>query len=397
MSSPLVILILSLLLGLQPITTDLYLPALPALTEAFGTVPAHAQLTLTALLLAFGLSQLVWGPVSDLVGRRKVLLVGVAGYTLAAIGSALAASIEALVVWRTVQGACMGAGTVCARAIVRDLYAPEQGARAMSKGLSGLGVAACLSPPLGGLVAELFGWRAALMSLVLFGAATLFVIARHFDETLQERHPEALRPAVLAGTAGHILGNGTFWAFTLLSSASFGGLFSFLASSSFVFIKLFGFSSTTYGMVLLSLSAFYIIGTMLCRRMLLRIGVKGAVRVGGLLSLCGGGLMAALLLAGVNSPWAVIAPAWIYMLGHGIHQPCGQSGAIGPFPGAAGAASALAGFLMMLVAFGAGSWMGANMDGTAAPLIKGMAFWSVTVALVAWLLVQRTGPRAASR
>ena len=397
MSSPLVILILSLLLGLQPITTDLYLPALPALTEAFGTVPAHAQLTLTALLLAFGLSQLVWGPVSDLVGRRKVLLVGVAGYTLAAIGSALAASIEALVVWRTVQGACMGAGTVCARAIVRDLYAPEQGARAMSKGLSGLGVAACLSPPLGGLVAELLGWRAALMSLVLFGVATLFVIARHFDETLQERHPDALRPAVLAGTAGHILGNGTFWAFTLLSSASFGGLFSFLASSSFVFIKLFGFSSTAYGMVLLSLSAFYIIGTMLCRRMLLRIGVKGAVRVGGLVSLCGGGLMAALLLAGVDSPWAVIAPAWIYMLGHGIHQPCGQSGAIGPFPGAAGAASALAGFVMMVVAFGAGSWMGANMDGTAAPLIKAMAFWSVTVTLVAWILVQRSGLRAASR
>ena len=397
MSSPLVILILSLLLGLQPITTDLYLPALPALTEAFATVPARAQLRLTALLLAFGLSQLVWGPVSDVVGRRKVLLVGLAGYTLAAVGSALAASIEALVVWRTVQGACMGAGTVCARAIVRDLYAPEQGARAMSKGLWGLGVAACLSPPLGGLVAEWLGWRAALMSLVLFGAATLFVIARHFDETLQERNPEALRPALLAGTVGHILGNGTFWAFTLLSSASFGGLFSFLASSSFVFIKLFGFSSTAYGMVLLSLSAFYITGTMLCRRMLLRIGVQGAVRVGGLLSLCGGGLMAALLLAGVNSPWAGMAPAWIYMLGHGIHQPCGQSGAIGPFPGAAGAASALAGFLMMVVAFGAGSWMGAHMDGTAAPLIEGMAFWSVTVALVAWILVQRTGPRAASR
>ena len=393
MSPPLVILILSLLLGLQPITTDLYLPALPALTEAFGTVPAHAQLTLTALLLAFGLSQLVWGPVSDLVGRRRVLLVGLAGYTLAAVGSALAASIEALVLWRTVQGACMGAGTVCARAIVRDLYAPEAGARAMSKGLSGLGVLACLSPPLGGLIAEFFGWRVALMSLALFGGITYFVIARHFEETLRERHADALRPAVLARSGRQILGDGTFWAYALLCTASFGGLFCFLASSSFIFIKLFGFSSTAYGMVLLSLSTCYITGTFLCRRLLLRLGVKGAVRVGGLLSLSGGGLMAVLLLAGVNSPWAVMAPAWLYMLGHGIHQPCGQSGAVGPFPRAAGAASALAGCLMMAGAFASGSWVGANMDGSAAPLIKGMAFWSVSVALVAWVLVQRAGPR----
>ena len=98
-----------------------------------------------------------------------------------------------------------------------------------------------------------------------------------------------------------------------------------------------------------------------------------------------------------HGAWAIMGPFYLFMLGHGVHQPCGQSGAIGPFPGAAGAASALAGFLMMVVAFGAGSWMGAHMDGTAAPLIEGMAFWSVTVALVAWILVQRTGPRAASR
>ncbi|TAH47474.1 MAG: Bcr/CflA family efflux MFS transporter [Betaproteobacteria bacterium] len=393
MSPPLVILILSLLLGLQPITTDLYLPALPALTESFGIRPAQAQLTLTALLLAFGLSQLVWGPVSDRVGRRKVLLTGLAGYTIAAIGCAFATSIEALVMWRAVQGACMGAGTVCARAIVRDLYAPEAGARAMSKGLSGLGVVACLSPLLGGLIAELFGWRTALMSLALFSAATLFVVVYYFDETLQERYPEALRPAVLAASARQILGNGSFWAYALLCTASFGGLFCFLAASSFIFIKLFGFSATAYGMVLLSLSASYISGTFLCRRLLLRLGVKGAVRVGGLLSLSGGGLMVALLLGGVNSAWAVIVPAWLYMLGHGIHQPCGQSGAVGPFPRAAGAASALAGFLMMAVAFAAGSWVGASMDGTATPLIKGMAFWSVSVALVAWILVQRAGPR----
>jgi len=116
------------------------------------------------------------------------------------------------------------------------------------------------------------------------------------------------------------------------------------------------------------------------------------VVIGGVLSLAGGGLVAGLALAGINSAWAIIVPTWIYMLGHGIHQPCGQSGAIAPFPRTAGAASALAGFLMMVVAFASGRWVGAHMDGSTQPLIMGMSFWSVAVALVAWVLVQRAGP-----
>lgn len=391
MSSPLVVLILSLLLGLQPLTTDLYLPALPALTASFAALPAQSQLTLTALLFAFGLSQLVWGPVSDRIGRRKVLIAGLAGYTIAAVGSTFAASIETLVLWRILQGACMGAGTVCARAIVRDLYTPEEGARALSKGLSGLGVAACLGPLLGGVIVDFFGWRAALMTLTLFGAGALYLIVRHFEETLAAPHAEALRPAVLARTGAMILRNRRFWAFTLLSTSSFGGLFCFLTASSFVFIGLFGFSTSAYGLVLLSQSVFYIGGTILCRWLLLRFGLKGAVRLAGALSLAAGSLLVGLSLAGIHSPWAIMVPAWIYMLGHGIHQPCGQSNAVAPFPTAAGAASALAGCVMMTVAFAAGAWVGANMDGTAWPLIAGMAFWSLSAALTAWVLVPRAG------
>ena len=104
MQPGLIVLMLSLLLGLQPITTDLYLPALPALTAGFGAPIAQAQLTLSALLLAFGLSQLVWGPLSDRFGRRPVLLVGMSAYVLASVGSTLSASMEILIVWRTVQG-----------------------------------------------------------------------------------------------------------------------------------------------------------------------------------------------------------------------------------------------------------------------------------------------------
>ena len=114
MSPSLVVLALSLLLGIQPITTDLYLPALPALTADLDAPVSSAQLTLTALLLAFGVSQMVWGPLSDRFGRRPILLAGLAAYVLAAIGSSMAGSMALLVAWRAVQGAAMGAAVMCA-------------------------------------------------------------------------------------------------------------------------------------------------------------------------------------------------------------------------------------------------------------------------------------------
>lgn len=229
------------------------------------------------------------------------------------------------------------------------------------------------------------------MTLTLCGAGALYLIGRHFVETLPAPRAEALNPVVLARTGAMILRNRRFRAFTLLSTASFGGLFCFLASSSFVFIGLFGFSAPAYGLVLLSLSACYIVGTMLCRRLLLRLGLAGAVRVAGALSLTAGCLLAGLALAAVHSPWAIMVPAWLYMLGHGIHQPCGQSNAVAPFPAAAGAAAALAGCVMMTVAFASGAWVGACMDGTAWPLIAGMAFWSLVAAVSAWVFVPRAG------
>ncbi|MDZ4238291.1 MAG: MFS transporter, partial [Hydrogenophaga sp.] len=127
MAPGLIVLTLSLLLGLQPVATDLYLPALPALTTGFGAPMAQAQLTLTALLLSFGLSQLVWGPLSDRFGRRPILLIGMAAFVAASVGSTFSPSMEHLIAWRAVQGAAMGAGVMCARAIVRDLYAPTEG------------------------------------------------------------------------------------------------------------------------------------------------------------------------------------------------------------------------------------------------------------------------------
>jgi MFS transporter, DHA1 family, multidrug resistance protein len=394
MSPALVVLTLSMLLGIQPVTTDLYLPALPAMTTSFGAPTSQAQLTLSALLLAFGCSQLVWGPLSDRFGRRPILLWGLTAYVLASIGSVLAPSMALLIVWRAVQGAAMGAVVMGARAIVRDLYLPADGARIMSKGLSGLGVLACISAPLGALLAELFGWRAALMAVATFGICTLALISLQFKETLRHKNPFALRPATLVRTWTQILGNPTFVAFSVLSAASYAGLFTFLAASSFVFIKVLTLSKTQFGMVLFFMCFSYLMGTFACRRLLVRFGLKKTAALAAWLSLAGGTLMGALAWAGVSNVWAVMLPFYIYMVGHGVLQPCGQAGAVGPFPQAAGAASALNGFLMMLVAFIMGGWLGSRMDGTVLPLTNGVWFWSIVIALSAWTLVHKYGEPA---
>ena len=396
MTPGVVVLMLSLLLGIQPITTDLYLPSLPALTEGFGAPVAQAQLTLTALLLAFGTSQLVWGPLSDRFGRRPVLLAGLGGYTLASLGCVLAPSMALLIVWRTVQGAAMGAAVMGARAIIRDLYSPEIGARVMANAMAGLGVIACMAPTVGGLVAQWLGWRWALSVVTLFGTICVSVMALRFEESVPQRNPRALQPRILLKNWLSIVRHPTFIAYTALSTFAYAGLFTFLASSSFVFIKVLGLSRIEFGAVMFSSSFTYLLGTLLCRRMLPRLGLRRSVAVAGLLSLAGGTLLGALAMAGVRPAWIVMLPYYPFVLAHGIHQPCAQSGAVGPFPQAAGAASALNGFIGMIFAFGVGGWVGTHLDGTMSVLTNGIWFWSVLIAAVAWTLVQRYGePRRA--
>lgn len=394
MSPSLIVLVLSLLLGLQPITTDLYLPALPAMTQGFGASLSQAQLTLTALLLAFGLSQLVWGPLSDRFGRRPVLLWGTLLYVLASVASAFVVSMEQLIALRALQGVAMGAGVMCARAVVRDLYAPSEGARIMSKGLTGLGVIACASAPVGGLLSEYFGFRVTLLALAVFGAIALAVVALRFEETLAQKNPRALEPLTLLRTWGQIVRNPTFWAFTLLATTSYGGLFTFLAAGSFVFIGVLGLSKPAYGLAMLTMSLSYIVGTFICRRLLPRFGVRKTVAIAGACTLTAGTAMGVLALMGVQSVAAIMGPFYLFMLGHGVHQPCGQSGSVGPFPQAAGAASAMSGFLMMVAAFFMGGWLGTSLaasPGSVLPLTNGIWFWSVLIATTAWTLVQRHG------
>ena len=392
-----VVVLLTLLLGVQPIATDIYLPALPTVQHELGASVSAAQLTLSALIICFGLAQLVCGPLADRWGRRPVLLAGLALYTAASFAAAACAHIETLIAWRALQGTAMAAAVTCGRSIVRDLYEPGEGARVMSRALSGLGVIAALCPLLGGLLVERFDWHAVLLALGVFGAGALAFVALRYPETVPMRDPTATRPARLAANWREVLGHPTFRAWAALSACSFGGLFFLLAGSSFVFIDVLGTSRVLFGALLASVSAVYVVGTMVCRRLLVRHGLRGTVRRGAWFTLAGGAGMAGLSLAGVHEVWAIVLPQYLYAIGHGVHQPCGQAGAVGPFPEKAGTAASLSGFAMTLTALAVGLWLGRHLDGTVYPLTLGIGFSSAIVALVAWTLVQRDGEPGVGR
>ncbi len=385
------VLALALLLGLQPVTTDLYLPALPGLARELGGPLGLAQLTLSALILAFGCSQLLIGPLADRFGRRRVLVLGLALYAAAAAASALCESMRALIAWRAVQGVGLAAAVVGARAMVRDLYRPAEGARVMSQALTGLGVIALASPVLGGIVAAALGWRAALATTGLIAAATLALLAARVPETLATPNPQALQPGPLLATWARMLRHPVFLAWTLLVTCTYGGLYAYLAGSAFVFIDVLGLSRTGYGLVLAGSSLSYIAGTFWCRRLLARHGLAGAVKRGAFVTLGAGLALGVSAALGWAHPLAVALPQAAFAFGHGVHQPCAQAAVAGPFPAHAGTASALSGFTMSLVAFAIGAWLGVALDGTLGPFLLTMALLSGLTGLVGLTLVQRHG------
>ncbi|MEY8877000.1 MAG: Bcr/CflA family efflux MFS transporter [Leptothrix sp. (in: b-proteobacteria)] len=394
---------LALLFGLQPVTTDLYLPGLPLLAHELGASLGSAQLTMSALMLAFGLGQLVWGPVADRIGRKPVLMTGLMLFALASAAGSLAASLHALVLARVLQGAALAAAVVVGRAMVRDLYPPSEGTHVMSLGMSGLGLIAISSPLAGGWITGALGWRANFACVFAISLLIAGWVALRVPETLAQPNPHALQPGPLWSAWGRIARHPGFRAWTMLTACTYGGLFVFLAGSSFIYMQVLGLSAATYGLVLSTGSVAYLIGTFVCRRWLVQVGPTGTVRRAAAFTLAGGLSMAALALAGVQAVWAVMLPQLAYAFAHGMHQSCGQAGAVAFFPREAGTASALAGFVLAATAFGVGNGLGPLLHtagGTTgheigasslAPFTLAIALAAVLTAFVALTQVQRHG------
>lgn len=382
------IVLLSLLLGAQPIATDLYLPALPALRAELG----NPSLTLTALVLAFGASQLFWGPISDHYGRRPVAMIGAASYAIACFAAAFSNSMTALVVCRVLQGVGMAALIVVARASTRDLYSPQEGTRILSKGLSGLGLIALVSPLVGAALASITPWRGSLAAMGAFGAAVLLWLVWTFSESLPaERRSKRF---TVPGATRAILGNRRFRAWTLIVSTSYGTLFCFLLASPFVYGNAFQLGIVGSGIVLAVNCIFYVLGTMWCRRLLAHRAPYQATRTASWFHLAGA--VVTVIPAIFYEPWlpAMLLGQYLFSIGHGVVQPCAQAGAVADSPLYAGRATALSGFSMMAIAFAIGQTMSPYLTAGAWPLVFSIAIGGPLLTLLAHTVLARAHERS---
>ena len=377
-------LILPLLLAAQPVATDSYLPALPAIGRELGSASA----SLTAFVLAFGLGQLPCGPLSDRFGRRPVLLCGLAVYALAALGCALANAIPALVAARALQGFSMAAILVCARAAVRDLYPAYEGPHVMARGLGGLGVVALAAPLLGAWAVQSAGWRWVLGGMTCYAALLWWLCWRGFAETRVQGAESAPR-----GSLREVFRSQAFRAWASVAAVTYGGLFCFLLLSPMVYISYLGLSPGWYGWIPAGGSLVYIFSTMLCRRLLRRHGAVRSVQFGSLLSISGALVQTAGCWLLPHTAWPLLVGHGIYCIGHGIHQPCGQAGAVGELPHLAGRAVSWSGFGMMATAFAAGqiaaSFVDPQLSRGAWPMVLPMVVAGLLLVLIAFAWLPR--------
>jgi DHA1 family bicyclomycin/chloramphenicol resistance-like MFS transporter len=387
--APSLLALLTLFLGLQPLSTDLYLPTLPALAADLRASPADVQLTLSVFIATFAFSQLLVGPVSDRFGRFPVVTGGAALYLVGSLAGMFAPALSWLIAGRFVQAIGVCCTVLGARAIVRDLYEPEAGTRVMAHALGWMSLITLLGPIAGGLLQQWIGWRAAFAALSIAGAVLLVASLRALRESNRHRNPAATRPGPLLANYASIAGSRRFRAYTLTVTGSYCCLFSFISGSSFVLIRVLGLSPSLYGLAFGVVTLGFLAGTLLVRRLQPARGIVGTVRVGGALAAAGGLSMAALAMAGVQSVPALVAPMFVVMIAHGVLQPTCQVAAIAAFPRNAGAAAALIGFTMHLAAALVGLWIGASHDGTTWPLAATIGAISLMTALASMVLVPR--------
>jgi DHA1 family bicyclomycin/chloramphenicol resistance-like MFS transporter len=355
-------------LMLQPLSTDLYLASLPGMAVDFGVGPAEVQHTLSLFVIGFGTAQLISGPLSDRYGRKPVMIGGLTLYLASSVACAFAPGLAWLVVARFVQAIGCCTGVVVARAVIRDAYAPAEGARMLAKASSLLSLAPILGPILGGYLQAAYGWRAAFAALTLAGLITWLAAMRKMRESNAQPDRAAMRPGRLAGSYLDVARNPAFWAYALPGTLSYAAIFAFISGTPFVLIRVLGVPAQHYGYYFAAAVLGYLGGTLMCRRMIGRIGMQHTLERGTLVGLVGGLGFLALALAGFANAALVVAAQFTVMLAHGINFPCTQAGSLTPFPEKAGAAAGLFGFISMLGAFFTGMWVASSHDGTILPL-----------------------------
>ncbi len=379
--------VLAILAAFGPIAIDMHLPSLPSLQSALATSPELIQLTLGAFVICFAAGQLVLGPLSDTIGRRPVLLGGVGVFVLASAICALADSVQVLILGRVLQGlgACVGA--VVGRAIVRDAYPGNAGARLLSVIMTTMAFAPLVAPTLGGWLLVAFGWRAIFWAMLAFSALTLVLVFVRAPETHPAHARISLHPWSVVRGYWKVLVEPQAFGCIAGGGLLFAGVFAYIAGVPFVYIDHFGVPAEFFGL-LFGLNAFgLLLGAAMTNRLVARLGWRRVLRVAGWL-----GAASALALLGVAlTRWgglvAVAAPLFTFVASLGMLGPTATTGALENHPQRAGAASALAGSARFGLGAGAIAALAQLHDGTPLAMAVVMFACGATgLALLSWLV-----------
>lgn len=336
-----------LLVALGPISLSLYTPAMPELVEVFGTDVATVKLTLTSYFAGFALAQLVCGPLSDGFGRRRIALGFTGIYLFGSLVATFAPDISWLLVARLIQGIGAAAGVSVARAMVRDLYTGDPSIRIMNMIGVLLAIGPALSPTIGGIALDLFGWQSVFAFMVAYGAILVGVLLTMTPETLAKPDPALLRPGQLLRNYGRLLVGPSFLGPSIVFGCTAGGLYTMATVLPFIMIETVGLSPTEFGFSMVMQSGSYLLGAVMMRSLLQRIEAHRLVPFGlGLIALSG--VMLALGLRLFDPSFiAVMGPIAIFAFGIAFISPSMQTSALAYYADIAGSAAALMGFFQM--------------------------------------------------
>ena len=381
------ILVLGAFVALGPLTIDTYLPSLPALTADLQSTSSTVQLTLTGTLLGLALAQLVIGPLSDSLGRRRPLLAGIALHVAASLAIVVAPNVAVLGALRFVQGAGAAAGSVIALAIIRDLYSGREAATMFSRLMLVMGVAPVLAPTLGGELLRITSWRGVFVFLAVYGVLVLIAGALALRESLPPEHRRATGIAPTLRTYAGLLHDRVFVGLVLVAGLTMAGLFGYVAGSSFVFQQQFGLDQQQFGLVFGAGAIFLIAATQL-NAYLLRTFEPGTLLLAALVGGSAAGLvLAGITLTGFGGIVGVLLPMFGVLFAVGLALPNAPALALARHGDAAGTAAALVG----AVQFGVGALVSPMVGvlGNNAAAMGAVVAGGLVLALVVLVVVVR--------
>lgn len=370
-----------------PFATDMYLASFTDIAQDLGTVASSVQLTLTAFLIGIGTGQLVLGPLSDRWGRRPVLLSALAVFALSGAATVFSPTIGVFIALRFVQGFSGAAGVVVARAIAADLSRGADTVRALSLIATVVGLGPLLAPPIGGIVATLWGWRGVLAVLAAVSVAMLLVAALVIPESLprSQRHAGGLGSTFR--TLGGLLRDGGLTAYVLAFALAFATMMSYIAASPFVGQSVLGMSPLVYSLGFAAGAAALLLANLANARLAPRFGARRMLFVGTTLLLAASAALTALVVFDLLAPWSFIACAFAVTAGTGFTMSNASALALARSGHARGSGSALLGASQFLLGGLVSPLVGLWGEHTALP----MAITMTVAAAGAWTLARLAG------